>query len=112
MIRNYAAHMETVVEILQPSTTKVNGIDQKTYPATGVKLFGNFKKVGGQESKNDDLLLSRDTGTIRMWYDDRVNNNCRIRLEDGSLWDVLHVDFVDMRKQQMIVKVEHVVGGA
>lgn len=99
--------------LLVPTYTTVSGVTKKTYPNTGDVIFGSFKTYGGTERDVNGVYSIEDTASIETWYDPRIKSDCRIKLESGSVYDIINEpENIEMRNQFMKFKVRRVKGGA
>ena len=98
--------------ILTPTWAKVNGVRVKTF-AEGRTLFCSFRTFGGTEREQDGLTAVEDTATVQTWYAPDLTAGMRLRMEDGSEWEVLGTpEDIAMRRQWAQMKVRRVQGGA
>ena len=100
------------MRILIPTTTRVQGVAQKTF-TDGDIFFGSFRTFGGTEREINDVIRTDATGTIDTWYRPDITANCQIKiLETGKVYDVIsEPEDIDMRHQYLQFKVRK-VGGA
>lgn len=106
----------TALVLLIPTTTKVSGVDKKTFPAiaSGKSFFGSFKTYGGTEHDVNGVYSVEDTAIIETWYRPDVTSGCRIAVAGtNAVYDVLgEPENIEMRNQFLKLKVSRVKGGA
>lgn len=72
-----------------------------------------FKTKGGTPSITDGVLSVISTGEVVITYRDDVKRGDRVEcLADGSMWDVLHVENIDMQFRDARLIVQAVEGVA
>lgn len=104
--------LRTAVILLTPTYTKYNGVQKKTYPDTGEKIFVNWKSHGGTEVIVNGVLTIRDTATVTTWFRPDILPSCRLKREDGALYEIIgEPENVELRNMFMRFKVERVKGG-
>lgn len=98
--------------VLEPTERKVNGVLVKSY-SEGRVLFCSFRTFGGTEREQDGLTVVEDTAVVQTWYSPDLAAGIALRMEDGSLWEVLGTpEDIGMRHQWAQMKVRRVRGGA
>ena len=107
------AQLTTAFYLLEPKTTKVNGVTTKTF-TRGNLYKCNFKTYGGSEKTINDLIAIEDTATITCWYDPAIQSGCRIEREpDGAIYEIINEpENMEMRNMYMQFKVRRIKGGA
>ena len=105
--------LRTPVQLLIPSaTSKVNGVNTHTYPATGDVIFVNWKTFGGTEQTVNGLYSVIDTSDITTRYRPDIAVKCRLLREDGKIYEVIsEPENCDMAYKYLEFKVERVKGG-
>ena len=100
------------MRILIPTTTRVQGVAQKTFTEGGT-FFGSFRTFGGSEREINDVIRIDATGTVDTWYRPDIKADCRIKLlETGQVYDIIsEPEDIDMRHQYLQFKLRK-VGGA
>lgn len=99
--------------LLVPTYTNVQGVSKKTYPPIGDLIFGSFKTYGGTERDVNGLYSIEDTANVETWFDPRIKSDCRVKLEDGRVYDIINEpENIEMRNQFMKFKVKRVKGNA
>lgn len=100
------------MQILTPTTTRVQGVAKKAY-TEGATFWGSFRTFGGSEREVNDVIQIDATATIDTWYRPDINANCQIKiLETGKVYDIIsEPEDIEMRHQYMQFKVRK-VGGA
>lgn len=101
--------------LLQPTSTKINGVSTKTFPAIsdGVFFYASFRQFGGTETTVNGLYSIEDTATVETWYNPVITSDCRVATTLGAVYEIINEpENVEMRNQTMIFKVRRVKGGA
>ena len=100
------------MQILTPTTTRVQGVAQKVY-REGATFFGSLRTFGGTEHEINDVIQIDATATIDTWYRPDIQANCQIKiLETGQIYDIIsEPEDIEMRHQYLKFKVRN-VGGA
>ena len=107
------APFNVALQLLKPEIIREFGTEEKRFPETGETIFCTFKTFGGTEVTNNGVLTVEDTATIETWYHPGITPECRLKDENGKLYDILGTpENVSMRNQFMIVKLRAVRGGA
>lgn len=112
-----AAPFNVAFKLLQPITTKVQGVTKKAFEApedVQSYFFGSFKTFGGTERDVNGVYTLEDTATIDCWYDPAIKANCRVYVCDtGATYEVIGTpENIDMRNQYLRFKVKRVGGAA
>lgn len=109
-----AEQMTTPCKLQQPKTTKVNGVNTKTYADVKGLIYANFKTYGGTERESNGLYVIEDTATLVCWYRPDIQSGCRIvRLTDNAIFEILgEPENIEMRNMYLKFKVRRVKGGA
>lgn len=100
-------------QILTATTTKINGVVQKTFTA-GDNFFCSAKAYGGTEKTVNGIYSIEDTMQIETYYRPDIKGDGRIKLlDDNSEWDIISPpENIDRRNQFLLFKVRRVKGGA
>ena len=104
----------TAIELLIPTYAPVKGVQTKTFPASGIRLFCSFKTYSGTESTTNDVYTVIDTAHVETWYRPDIKADCRIKvLQTGDVYEILgKPENINMRNQFCKFKVQAVEGGA
>lgn len=98
--------------VLKTTEAKVNGVPVKSR-TEGRTLFCSFRTFGGTERERDGMTVVEDTAVVQTWYGPDVLAGDALRMEDGSVWEILGTpEDVGMRHQWMQMKVRRAQGGA
>lgn len=82
--------LRTPVKLIAPSGVKRHGgAEVYTYPEDGALIFVSWKSYGGTESVTDGVLSIIDTAQITTWYRPDIKANCRIKRQDGALYEII-----------------------
>lgn len=105
--------MRTPVTLLNPNaSTKYNGVNRQTYPATGETIFVNWKSYGGTETTVNGVYSIIDTAVITTWYRADIKAKSRLVREDGAVYEVIsEPDNIEMQNVFVQFKVQRVKGG-
>lgn len=109
-----AEQMTTPLQLLTPTSYRVNGVLKKEFsPVDGV-IFANFKTYGGTERLNNDIYIVEDTAEIVCWYRPDITAGCRVKcLTDNAVYDVIgEPENLEMRNMFLKFKIRRVKGGA
>ncbi|MCQ2399832.1 MAG: head-tail adaptor protein [Clostridia bacterium] len=102
--------------ILQPTTTKVNGVVKKTYPTPTASdlCYGSFKSYGGTEITVNGLLVVEDTAEVETWYKPEIKANCLLVLanSNASYEIISEPENINLSNQFVKFKVRRTKGGA
>lgn len=104
----------TAAEILTPQVTNYNGVNKKTYPESGEKIYCSFKTFGGTETATDGVYSIIDTAAVETWYRPDIKSNCAIKvLQTGALYEIIgEPENINMKNQYLKFTVRRVKGGA
>lgn len=97
--------------IFKSEKKKVNGINTKEYIELG-NIFCSFKSYGGTERESTDLLVVENTAVVETYFRPDITNSCQIRLTDGSEWEILNIENLEMKNMYLRIKVRSINGGA
>lgn len=114
MARNYRPGGPFCVpmELLVPTSSKVKGTLAKTYPTTGVTIYGRFRTFGGTEITVNGTVVVENTATIETWFRSDIKADCRL-VVNGIRYEIIsEPENIEMRNQFMILKVRAMAGGA
>ena len=101
------------LKLLIPTYVNKLGVEQKVYPEDGILIFGSFRTFGGTERNVNGLYSVENTATVETWYRPDIKSNCRIKLENGKIYDILgEPENINMRNQYLRLKLIEVKGGA
>lgn len=112
---NYRPQLDNTVPIflLVPTYENVSGVTTKIYPDDGALFFGNFKTYGGSEQTVNGVYSIIDTAIVETWYRPDIKSDCRIKLENGAVYEIINdPENVNMRNQFLKFTVRRVKGGA
>lgn len=100
-------------QILTATTTKVNGVAQKTF-VDGDNFFCSAKSYGGTEKVINGVYAIEDTMQIETYYRPDIVASCRIRLlDDLSEWEIISdPENIERRNQFLVFKIKRLKGGA
>lgn len=102
----------TPVAILKPEMGKKNGVSYKIFTESE-PIFVSFKSYGGTEKVIDDVYVIEDTAVLETWFNPDIKNDCNIKLlSDGSIWEILNVENIEMKNHFSRIKIRRVKGGA
>lgn len=106
--------LRTPVKLLIPTVEKYNGVTRKIYPDdSDILLFVNWKTFGGTETNVNGVISIIDTAEITTWYRPDIAANCRLKREDGKIYEIIsEPENCDMGNQFCEFKIERVKGGA
>lgn len=106
----------TPLILLKPTTTKIQGVNQKSFPAVtdGELFFGSFRSFGGTETTENGIYSVVDTATVETWFRPDIKADCRIALaETGAVYEIVGTpEDIEMRHQYLKVKLRRIGGGA
>lgn len=101
----------TVVELYNPTITKVKGVNVKSWTKVD-DIYCSFKTYGGTESTSNDVLSVIDTANIETWYRPDITSASQIRL-GSKIYEVIgEPEDIELRHQFLKFKVRGVKGGA
>ena len=110
---NLKGNFNVPIKVLVPTCTKVSGVLKKTYPDDGFLIFVSFKSFGGTERDVNGVYSIEDTANIETWYRPDIKSDCRIKLENGAVYEIINEpENIEMRNQFCKFKVKRVKGGA
>ena len=95
--------------VLKSETKKVNGINTKVYTEVG-NIFCSFRAFGGTERESNDLLIVENTAVVETYYTPTITNDCKLKLENGTMWDIHFIENIDMKNQYLTLKVRSIKG--
>ena len=99
------------ITIFKSENKKVNGINTKVYTEIGT-IFGSFKSYGGTERESNDLIIIENTAVVETYYRPDITNDCKLKLNDGSEWEIIHLENIDMKNIYLKLKVRSIKGNA
>lgn len=106
----------TEAYVLAPEYATIKGVKTKTgYPEPGEQnvFFCSFKTYGGTENTKNDILVVEDTAIVETWYRPDIQADCRIRLSDGTEYEIINKpENINRRNQFMRFKVRCLEGNA
>lgn len=101
----------TPAELLIPTYTSEKGTQVKAFPAQGVRINVSFRSFGGTESTTNDVLTVINTATVETWYRPDIKADCRIKLTDGALYEIIGApENIELRNQFVKFKVKAIEG--
>ncbi len=104
--------LRTAVILLTPTYSKYNGVQKKSYPDTGEKIFVNWKSRGGTESVVNGVLSIIDTATVTTWFRPDITSGCRLKREDGAIYEIKgEPENIELANKYLVFTVERVKGG-
>lgn len=111
------APFNVAMKLLKPVTSKVQGVNKKTFEAPELVneyFFGSFRTFGGTERDVNGVYTLEDTATVDCWYDPNLKANCAVYVCDtGAIYEILgSPENIDMRNQYMRLKIRKVGGAA
>lgn len=113
---SYRPALDNVIPLMLfvPTWSKVQGVEKKTFPKTGVLFYGGFKSYGGTERDVNGLYSIEDTAEVVCWYRPDIKSDCRIEVCDtGAKYEIINEpENVNMRNQFLKFKVKRIKGGA
>lgn len=94
-----------------PAYSSYNGVRTPNYPSTGDIIYINFKSYGGTETAVNGVISIIDTAMVTTWYRPDIKANCRIKLEDGAIYEIIsEPEDIEEQKMYLRFKVERVKG--
>lgn len=100
------------IAFLKSETKKVNGVNKKTFTESE-PFFCSFKTYGGTEKVIDDIYIVENTAVIETYFNPEIKNDCRLKLlTDGSEWEILSLENIEMRNMYLRIKVRNLNGKA
>ena len=118
MARSYKpdAPFTVPMKLLIPLTTKVKGVNKKTFPKPddAPLIYCSFRTYGGTETVVNDIFTVIDTATVETWYRPDIKSNCRLYMcNTGETFEVVGTpENIEMRNQYLKFKVQKVGGEA
>lgn len=105
--------LRTAAELFSaPTITTYNGVRTKTYSENGEKIFVNWKSRGGTETTVNGVVSILDTAIVTTWYRSDITSGCRLKLEDGRIYDVVsEPENIEERNIFLQFKVQRAKGG-
>ena len=105
--------LRTAAELFSaPTIATDNGVRTKTYSETGEKIFVNWKSRGGTETTVNGVVSILDTAIVTTWYRSDITSGCRLKLEDGRIYDVVsEPENIEERNIFLQFKVQRAKGG-
>lgn len=101
------------MKVLIPTYVTSQGVASKIYPTDGELIFGSFKTYGGTERDVNGIYSIEDTASVETWFRPDITSECRIKLENGTVYDIMNEpENIEMRNQFMKFKVRRVKGNA
>lgn len=106
--------LRTPVKLLVPtSVEKKVGVERYIYPTDGDVIFVNWKSFGGTESVVNGILSIIDTATVTTWYRPDIAAKCRLRREDGAVYEIVsEPENIELGGKFCRFKVQRAKGGA
>ena len=106
--------MRTAVTLLSPTETrKYNGVAYQGEPQEIGTIFVNWKSYGGTETTINGVYSIEDTAQVTTRYRPDIKANCRLKLIDGRVYEILgEPENPDMANRYLVFKVKRVKGGA
>lgn len=102
--------------LLIPTTTRVQGVAKKAFPAIGegVPFNGSFRTFGGTENTSNGVYTVEATATIDTWYRPDITSDCRVAIaKTGQVYEIVsEPENIDMRNQFLQFRVRKVGGRA
>lgn len=102
--------------LLNPNTTKINGVVKKTYPdiSNGEKFYGSFRTFGGTEVTNNGVYSIMVTAVIDTYFNPNIKSNCRVAVNhNGEYWIyeiITEPENIGMKNRYLQFKVERLKG--
>lgn len=105
--------LRTPVKLLVPTgVEKKVGVERYIYPTDGDVIFVNWKSFGGTESVVNGILSIIDTATVTTWYRPDIAAKCRLRREDGAVYEIVsEPENIELGGKFCRFKVQRVKGG-
>lgn len=111
--------LRTPAQLLTPNysegtpaaSTTYNGVVVPLFPASGEQIFINFKSYGGTETAVNGVISVVDTALITTWYRDDIKANCRIKLDNGAVYEIIsEPENIELQNKYLTFKVQRVKG--
>lgn len=105
--------------LLIPTKSTEIGVTKKVYPKLEDILvqdspnlfFGTFKSYGGTEKIINGIYSIIDTANIETWYRPDIKSDCKIALEDGSIYEIINEpENINRRNQFLKFKIKRIKG--
>lgn len=97
-------------ELFVPTYTNVNGVQKRSYPASGTLIKISFRSFGGTETTINGVYGIEATATVDTWYNPDIKSDCRIKV-GGLTYEILgDPENINMRGQFMRFKVRRIGG--
>lgn len=101
----------TPAELLIPTYSSEKGTQVKTFPAQGIRINVSFRSFGGTETNTNDVLTVINTATVETWYRPDIKSDCRIKLTDGAIYEIIGApENIELRNQFCKFKVRAIEG--
>jgi len=111
-------HLDTPIRINKKSAS---GVDADGFPIE-VWLdiidedilceWKNWKSKSGAEIYEANAIQAKEIALLRLWHIVGVDAACRItRIEDNAIFEILNVDDVNNRHQQLEIQIKRYVQG-
>jgi hypothetical protein len=95
----------------KPAYSTYNGVRVPNYPTTGDIIYINFKSYGGTETTVNGVISVIDTAHVVTWYRSDIKANCRLKLDNGAVYEIIsEPENIEMQGQYISFKVERVKG--
>ncbi len=111
-----SAPFTAAMKLLQPTYSKVKGVETKEFPApeNGLLFYGNFKTYGGTEQTVNGVYSIIDTAEVETWFRPDIKSDCRVYVPDNNgIYEVMsEPENINLRNQFLKFKVRRVKGGA
>lgn len=99
--------------LLVPTKETIKGVTKKTYPETGDIINCSFSTYGGTEKEVNGVTAVEDTAIIETWYRPDIKGECRIKDQEGNIYEILgKPENIEKRNQYCKFKIRAVGGGA
>ena len=99
-------------ELLIPTSSIVQGVPVKAFPAVGICFNCSFRTFGGTERDENGIYSVEDTAVLETWYRPDIKANCRVKVGDEVYEIIGTPENIEMRNQYLKFKVRHIGGGA
>ena len=97
--------------VLNPTYTKVNGVDHKTYSDVG-HIFAGIKTFGGTETTENNVRVVKDTAVVHTWYNSICNPSTMLVDDAGGVWSIITPpEDIDASRRFLSFKIERLHGG-
>lgn len=88
-VKKNAKPFNVPIWLLKPETVTKKGSAKKVYPEEGELLFCSFRSFGGTETQVNGMTVIEDTVVIDTWYRPDITSDCRLRTENGNIYEIL-----------------------